>query len=82
VIDGLQLQRVEGTAHRLQPLQRHVEIAGSGADVGVAQQDLDGAQIGSGVQHMGGASVAEGLPILLMIRIQQRSAIGFIRSME
>jgi hypothetical protein len=52
------------------------------AQVGVAKQQLDGAQIGAGFEQMCGEAMSEDLPILLMIRIQQRSAIGFIRSME
>ena len=36
-----------------------MEIAGGGADIGMAEQDLYGAQVGTGVQHVGGAGVAE-----------------------
>jgi hypothetical protein len=48
----------------------------------VAEQNLNGAEIDARFQQVSGEGVSEGLPILLMIRIQQRSAIGFIRSME
>jgi hypothetical protein len=59
-----------------------VQVDGGLFQIAVAQQHLDGAQVGAGLQQVCGEAVAEDLPILLMIRIQQRSAIGFIRSME
>jgi len=49
---------VKGAAGGVQVLQGDVEVAGGGADVGVAQQNLNGTEIGSGVQHVGGAGVA------------------------
>ncbi len=43
----------------LQPLQGYTEIPGSGSNIGVAEQNLDGAEVGAGIQHVGGASMAE-----------------------
>ena len=51
------------------------------AQVGMAQQQLDGAQVSPGLKQMSREAMAEGLLILLMIRSQPRSAIAFIRSM-
>jgi hypothetical protein len=36
-----------------------MKVAGGGADVGVTEQDLDGAQIGPGIEHVSGAGVSE-----------------------
>src|SRR6266852_1984850 len=58
-IDGLQLKRIKRTANRLESLQRHVQVPGRGADIGMAEQNLDGAEIGSGIQHVRGARVTE-----------------------
>jgi hypothetical protein len=33
MLDGLELQGVEGTAHGLQSLDRHMQIAGGGTDI-------------------------------------------------
>jgi hypothetical protein len=43
----------------LQPLQGYAEIPGSGSNIGVAEQNLDGAEVRAGIQHVGGASMAE-----------------------
>jgi hypothetical protein len=51
------LERVERTANGLQSLERHAEIAGGGPDIGMPQQNLNGAEIGSGIQHVRGACV-------------------------
>lgn len=51
-------------------------------EVDVPEKRLHGRQVSSPFHKMCGETVTEDLPILLMIRIQQRSAIGFIRSME
>jgi hypothetical protein len=58
-LDELELQGVERTAYGLQSLDRHMQIAGGGTDIGVAQQNLDGTEIGAGVEHVGGAGVAK-----------------------
>ena len=58
-LDGLELQGVERAAHCLQSLDRHMQIAGGGTDIGVAEQNLDGTEIGAGVEHVGGAGVAK-----------------------
>ena len=58
-VDGMQLQRVKWTDRGLQAFGGDVEIAGGGADIGVAQEHLNGAQVGAGIQHMSGAGVAE-----------------------
>ncbi len=57
-LDGLELQGVEGAAYGLQSRDRHMQIAGGGTEVGVAQQNLYGPEIGAGVEHVGGADVA------------------------
>ena len=62
-IDGLQLQRVERTADRLQSLEGHAQIAGRGPDIGMPEQHLDGAEIGAGVEHVRGACVSEQMRI-------------------
>jgi len=59
VVDGFQLERVERTANGLQSLERHAEIAGGGADIGMPQQNLNGAEIGSGIEHVRSAGVPE-----------------------
>ena len=58
-VDGLYLQRIEGAGGGVQASGGDVEIAGGGPDIGVAEQNLNGAQVGTGVQHVGGAGVAE-----------------------
>jgi hypothetical protein len=35
-----------------------VQIACGGPDIGMAEQDLNGAQVGSGVEHVRGTGVA------------------------
>src|SRR5215471_10239356 len=59
VVDGLQLQRIKRAANRLQSLQRHSQIPCRGTDVGMPEQNLDGAEVGSGIQHVRGARVTE-----------------------
>jgi hypothetical protein len=59
---------------------RQVDVNHGFAQVGVAEQQLDGAQVGSGFEEMSGEAVAQGLLILLMICTQQRFAIGVIPS--
>ena len=56
-------------------------IPGGGVDAAVSEQHLNDADVGAVFQQVRGEGVAEALLILLMIRVQQRSAIGFIRSM-
>ena len=53
-VDGLQLQRVKWTDRGLQAFGGDVEIAGGGADIGVAQEHLNGAQVGASIQQMSG----------------------------
>jgi hypothetical protein len=53
--------RVVGRHHRLEALSRHMGVNGGGADVCVAQQQLDCAQIGTVVEQMGRNSVAQGV---------------------
>jgi len=43
----------------LQPLQGYAEIPGSGSNICVAEQNLDGAEVGAGIQHVSGASMEE-----------------------
>ena len=43
----------------LQPLQGYAEIPGSGSNIGVAEQNLDGAEVGAGIEHVSGASMTE-----------------------
>ena len=58
-LDELELQGVERTAYGLQSLDRHMQIAGGGTDIGVAQQNLDGTEIDTGVEHVGGTGGVE-----------------------
>ena len=60
---------------------RKMDVNHGFAQVGVAEQQLDGAQVGSGFEQMCGEAVSQGLLILLMICTRQRSAIGVIPSM-
>jgi hypothetical protein len=62
-------------------LLREMQIHDGMFQLGVPQQDLNRAQVRAGFQQVSGKAVPEGLLILLMIRIQQRSAIASIRSM-
>jgi hypothetical protein len=48
----------------------------------VAQQQLDRADIGAGFQHVNGEAMAQGIPVLLMICIPQKSATAITRVME
>jgi hypothetical protein len=60
---------------------RQVQVDRSVLDFGVPQQYLNGAQIGAGFEQMGRETVPEGLPILLIVCSQPKSAIVFIRLM-
>jgi hypothetical protein len=51
------------------------------AQVGVAQQQLDGAQVGAGLHQMCREAMPQRLFVLLMICSQEKSAIAFILSM-
>src|SRR5215510_14134242 len=59
MVDGLQLQRVEGAAESLQPLQGHAKILCGGSDIGMPKQRLDGTYIGAAIEHVGGAGMPE-----------------------
>jgi hypothetical protein len=60
---------------------RKVDVNHRLAQVGVAEQQLDGAQIGAGFEQMCGEAMSQGLLVLLMICVQQRFTIDFIPSM-
>jgi len=61
---------------------RQVQIPTSCLQIGMPQQNLNSTQIRAGFEQVGCEAMPEGLLILLMIRMQQRSVIAFIRSME
>jgi hypothetical protein len=54
-----QLQSIERTAGCVQTLQGHAQIARGGANVSMAQQNLNRSEIRTGIQHVGGAGVTE-----------------------
>jgi hypothetical protein len=58
-----------------------MKVDGGLLQVSMAEKHLDGTEIGTTFQQMCSPAMAQGLFILLMIRIQQRSAIASIRSM-
>jgi hypothetical protein len=58
-----------------------LQIARRRFEVGMSEQDLNGAEIHAGFQQVGGEGVPEGLLVVLMIRTQRRSAIAITRSM-
>jgi hypothetical protein len=58
-----------------------VQIAGSGLQLCMAEQNLNSAEIDTRFQQVSGEGVSQGLLILLMICSQPRSAIAFIHSM-
>jgi hypothetical protein len=51
------LERVERTANGLQSLERHAEIAGGGPNIGMPEQNLNGAEVGASIEHVRGACV-------------------------
>src|SRR5215467_8436292 len=51
------------------------------AQIGVPEQQLNGAQVGASLEQMGGEAMPERLLVLLMICSQEKSAIAFIRCM-
>ena len=59
---------------------RQVQVDAGGLQIGMTHQDLDRRQVGAVFKQVSGETVAQGLLILLMIPMQQRSAISFIRS--
>jgi hypothetical protein len=74
-------QQVEGTRCRTYFAGGDSQVAGRSREAAVAKQQLNRADIGAGFEHVNGEGMSEGLLILLMNRIQQRSAIAFMRSM-
>jgi hypothetical protein len=73
-----EFQRAGGRAH---PGIGDVQIAGSGLQLCMAEQNLNGAEIDARFQQVSGEGVPQGLLILLMNCTQLRFAIGVIRSM-
>jgi hypothetical protein len=74
-------QRVERARSSIQALLRKVEVDGGLFQIAMAEQNLDRPQVRAVFEQVSGEAVPQGLFILLMIRIQQRSAIASIRSM-
>jgi hypothetical protein len=60
---------------------REVEIASGFFQIVMSQQDLNGVQVGAGFEQVSGEAMAQGIVVLLMICIQQRSVIVIIPSM-
>jgi hypothetical protein len=50
--NGFELETVERVWRSLYPHGRNAQIAGGGLNVGMAEENLDGAQIGAGFQHV------------------------------
>src|ERR1700687_2162121 len=70
VVDGFQLERVERTANGLQSLERHAKIAGGGPNIGMPQQNLNGAEVGASIEHVRGACVPK------QVRMNQTWQVG------
>jgi hypothetical protein len=59
-----------------------MQITSRCLDVLVAHQHLNGSQIRSLFEHVGSKTVPQGIPVLLMICIPQKSATAITRVME
>src|SRR5438309_10769612 len=52
-IDGLDGERIERVANRLQSLARYMQVSSRGSNVRMSEHDLNRAEVSASIQHMG-----------------------------
>ena len=72
----MEIERIERTGRGAHGHIGDLQVARRGLQVGVTEQDLDGAKIDAGFEQMGSEVVAQGVITVLTISFPLRSAIA------
>ena len=75
-------QQIERTGGGTHLARGDTQVPSRGGQTAMAEQQLNGTNVGSGFQQMHCEGVAEGVFVLLIILVPEKSSIDITRAME